>query len=172
MGRKDYKYNNVTVKRNNLTKKQLRLEGSLGYKTISLEGKDVSILSKEKNISLFFRSKISFRTFTAIFKNVVKGVNKGYYVELDFVGLGYRFIYNKSNLLLKLGYAHYIQVKRPKHMHIFGYKKKLILFSIDLQQLNVFINSLVSFQKVDSYKGKGIQISGRPLKLKLGKQKL
>jgi len=151
-----------------ISDKNLYVQGLLGHFKSKFSGKDVVSFQDE----LFFYSKTSFRTFSSILERSIKGIERGYYAKLSFVGLGYRFIYNNDRLLLKLGYAHYIELYRPKDLHIFGYKKNLILFSTNYRSLNNFIYRLTSFQKIDSYKGKGIQRYGIPLKLKIGKQKL
>lgn len=150
--------------------KQLAVDGRLGSFTMSVGGKDICV--NKDNSVLFFYSKASFRTFMSIFLRAIKGVDRGYYYQLNFVGLGYRFIFAKNRLLLKLGFAHYIELYKPDDLHIFGYKKNMILFGTNYANLNNFIASLLKFQKQDNYKGKGIRRYGVPLKLKVGKQKL
>ena len=128
----------TTAKALPITNKTLHIEGLLGHFKTRFGGKDITSFSDK----FFFYSKTSFRTFSSILDKAIKGVERGYYAKLSFVGLGYRFIYNNDRLLLKLGYAHYIELYRPSDLHIFGYKKNLILFS-KVNFENIF-RSLVS----------------------------
>jgi len=150
--------------------KRLEICGNLGVSKMAFGGGDISYC-KVKN-KLFLQSKSSLHTFLSLFNNLVHGIHQGFYVELSFLGLGYRFLILKGFLLLKLGYAHYIQIKKPHDVHFFGRKKQLFVFGINKDKLNKFAKSLTVYQKLNKYKGKGISIVGEVMKFKVGKQKL
>lgn len=143
-------------------------KGNLGSISKAYKGTDVIF----SNNSVFFRSKNSFFTFKSVIENSLTGVQRGFYFELTFVGLGYRFLKRKNSLLLKLGYAHYIEVKCPESLNIFGYKKRLLIFGIDFDEISSFASKIRSFKKPDAYKGKGVQSVNEVLTFKAGKQKL
>jgi len=97
--------------------------------------------------------------------------NKIFLSEISLVGLGYRLFYEDDVLLLKMGFGHYIKVDRPKDIHMFGHDKRLVIFGINKRNLNNFLRILLSYQKINNYKSKGLFIKGVTIKLKEGKQK-
>lgn len=141
------------------------LSGELLHK---LQGEDLVFFGKD----LFFLSRNSYINFKSLVERSVEGLTHGYYCELTFVGLGYRFLLLDNVLLLKIGYSHYIKLPIPSNLHVFGYKKRLVIFGISLFGLNFFVNKLRSFKKIDVYKGKGINLLGEVLRVKVGKQKV
>ena len=147
---------------------QLIVTSILGSCKRTFSGLDLEIF----NLNFFFYFKASFRTFYSTIESLFAGVKHGYFFELIFVGLGYRFIFLNNIIILKLGYGHYIKVKVPKDIYIFGYKKRLIFYGIDLVSVLQFLNKVQAFSRKDIYKGKGINFLGKKLKLKVGKQKL
>lgn len=146
----------------------LLFSGSVGSIKKQFGGFDVLI----NNSQCYFLSKCSFKTFMSIIKKSLEGISVGYYCEITFLGLGYRFIQINDYLLLKVGYGHYIKIYCPKSLLIFGYKKRLVIFGMDIVILNNFVATLRNYRYPDIYKGKGIRLLGEELKFKVGKQKL
>lgn len=161
------KTNKILINQSKSNIVSLKVVGSFGSIEKQLSGSDFFY----KENSFFFFSKSSYKSFLAHLTNWLNGVTYGYFVELSFIGLGYRFILLNNFVLLKIGYGHYIRLKVPNSMHIFGYKKRLIIFGLDLQELNLFVQELKQFRKIDRYKGKGIRLVGEVVSLKVGKQK-
>ncbi len=150
-------------------KKNILWLGCLGSIKYSFNGYDLVFL--KTNNKLFFLSKISYKNFLSIFKNNYLGVTNGYYVEINFIGLGSRFLRLKNFLLLKLGYSHYIKFLVSKSILTVGYKRTLILYGVDLQEVNLIAQNLRVYKKPDIYKGKGVQLEGEVINYKVGKQK-
>ncbi len=149
--------------------KKFFLLSILGNKTLRLCGLDIKVFA---NNSCFFLSKCSLYVFFIFFIALMKGLVFGYFIELSFIGLGYKFLFVNNCLLLKVGYSHYIQIEIPNTLYVFGYKKRLIIFGIELNEINNFINKLRLFKRPDIYKGKGICFLNEKIKIKVGKQKL
>jgi large subunit ribosomal protein L6 len=159
-------FKDINIKIDNKLK-ELSLKGFLGAITLPLHGTDLVLFSSK----IFFKSLSSYRILHNKLISYVDGLNQGYFVELNLVGLGFRFIKIGNYLLIKLGYSHYIKFIIPKNIHVFGFKRRLIIFGIDKEEVSRIANILRSFRKPDAYKGKGIQLNNENLKFKVGKQK-
>lgn len=158
--------NNINVEFIN-KKNLIVFTGNIGKIQKVFNGKDIIFL----NNKLFIKSETSYRIFIKNFYNIVNGVTNGYYIEINFIGLGYRFLKLKNFLLLKLGYSHYIKYIIPSNIVVVGYKRCLIVYSINIYEINLFAKRLRLFKKPDIYKGKGIQIQGEIINYKIGKKK-
>ena len=130
----------------------IKFKGPLGSVVKLFGGKDLVLFDKK----IFFFSKSSLRTFDNMLTTVSKGLVSGFFVKLNLVGLGFRFLKIENYILLKLGYGHYTKIMIPKGLHIFGYKRQLFLFGVDFNQVRVFSESLRLQRFPDAYKGKGI----------------
>lgn len=158
--------NNINVEV--INKKNLIIfTGNIGKIQKVLNGKDIIFL----NNKLFIKSLTSYRIFIKNLYNIMNGITNGYYIEINFIGLGYRFLKLKNFLLLKLGYSHYIKYIIPSNIVVVGYKRRLIVYSINIYEINLFAKRLRLFKKPDIYKGKGIQIQGEIINYKIGKKK-
>lgn len=130
-------------------------------------GKDVFFVGSK----VFLCSRSSYLQFMSIFFKLTTTLISGFFSELLLVGLGFRLIKIGGVLFLKLGHSHYIKVVIPAGLYVLGYKKKLVVFGIRSSDVNQLIEKLVSFRKPDVYKNKGVQVTGRVFRLKVGKQK-
>lgn len=155
---------NIGIKIEN--NKYINCNGNLGMINKQIGGKDI-IINKNK---ILLKSKSSYKVFKSLLQMMIKGVKKGYYKELEFEGLGYRFLNLKNGLYLKIGYSHYIKIKIPKSVKIFGFRTKLIIFGINLEEVNKIANEIRLLKKPDIYKGKGIRYIGEEIILKVGKK--
>jgi large subunit ribosomal protein L6 len=159
-------FNNVSIELEN-NKKLVILNGNIGKIKKNFNGSDIFFI----NNKIFIKSLTSYRIFFKNINNYINGITNGYYIEVNFIGLGYRFLKLKNFLLLKLGYSHYIKYNIPNNIIIVGYKRKLIIYGINIYDINIFVKQLRLFKKPDIYKGKGIQIQGEIINYKIGKKK-
>jgi large subunit ribosomal protein L6 len=159
--------NELCVRVNYVDGNNLIFVGKYGKISIGIGG--LTCINRKKQ-SFFLPSMELYRNFCKVLSVNAKGVMHGYYLELSFVGLGYRFLRFGSILYLKVGYAHYIKIVIPKFIHIFGYKKRLIIFGISEGDVCVFAHKIRNFRKPDIYKGKGIRFLNEVLEFKVGKQ--
>lgn len=155
---------NIKLEKEN---KLIKFNGNIGKIEKIFNGNDIFFIDNK----IFLNTLISYRIFFRNIINYINGINNGYYIEVNFIGLGYRFLKLKNFLLLKLGYSHYIKYIIPSNIIIVGYKRKLIIYSINIYEINVFVKKLKLFKKPDIYKGKGIQIEGEIINYKIGKKK-
>ena len=149
-----------------------------GGKVLVVRGKN-GLIKKvfEGKDTIFFDDKIFIFTSAAkrvLLKLVLKcfeGVSGGYFLELVFVGLGYRFIKLDKYILIKVGQSHYAKLPVPHNVHILGYKKRMIFFGLSLISVQRLIYFVRLLRQPDIYKGKGILYLGEKVVLKIGKQK-
>lgn len=147
--------------------KIIKCTGDLGTIIRKFGGEDILF----GNNKILLKSKSSYKVFTSLLKMMSKGVTDGYFKELDFVGLGYRFINLKRGIFLKIGYSHYIKLNIPTNIKVIGFKNKLIVFGLDLENVNLVASQIKLLRKPDKYKGKGIRYEGEEIELKVGKQR-
>lgn len=148
-------------------KKLIIFKGNIGIIQKTFNGNDIFFI----NNKIFLKSLTSYRIFFKNIINMINGIKNGYFIEINFIGLGYRFLKLKNFLLLKLGYSHYIKYNIPNNIIIVGYKRRLIIYGISIYDINLFAKRLKLFKKPDIYKGKGIQIQGEVINFKIGKKK-
>lgn len=151
----------------NKLQKLIYIKGLLGELKFVLKGKDIIF----NNNKILLKSKVSFYTFLKFLISKITGVSKGYFIELRLIGLGYRFLILKNILVLRLGFSHYIKILLLNQIKFIGYKNKLIIFGLDLQEVCSIAFKIKSLKIPDIYKGKGIQYSNEIIKLKIGKKK-
>lgn len=162
--------NNIYKKANikfDSNKKAILIIGPLGLMEKTFNGNVILYYSKK----IFFLTKADYQIFIKVIDRLYVGVVYGYFIEINFVGLGYRFLKLKNFLLLKLGFSHYIKYMLGSNLYMLGYKRKLILYGMNNIEVNLVARELQRFKQPNVYKGKGIQISGEILKYKIGKQK-
>ncbi|CAE6351024.1 unnamed protein product [Rhizoctonia solani] len=114
----------------------------------------------------------------ALVANAVTGISRGFTVELNLVGVGYRVALEKDprtdgdRLSLKLGFAHWIHVPIPPGITAqVPHSTRIVLGSNDKHQLGQFAAEIREFRKPEPYKGKGIFVGGETIKLKDVKKK-
>ncbi len=159
-----YKIPGIIYKFDN-TNNSIEVKGLLGKYKRGYCGLQIIGLNK-----FFFDSFNNYRKFLSYINEQVEGVSDGYFVELNFIGLGYRFLRFGNVLFFKIGYSHYIKIVVPESVIAFGYKKRLILFGLSLEIILNFANKIKFCKKPDVYKAKGIQYLNEQLKIKEGKQ--
>lgn len=112
--------------------------------------------------------------YRALIANMVKGVNEGYTIVQELVGVGYKASAKEQLLELALGYSHNIVLELPKEVKVEttaerGKNNTIILKSIDKQLVGQIAAKIRSLRKPEPYKGKGIRFMGEEIKKKAGK---
>ncbi len=108
-------------------------------------------------------------TTRALIANMVEGVSKGFTVELEIHGIGYRAAMKGKTLELQLGYSHPIIYEPPADIQISVEGNIIKVSGIDKQKVGQVAAEIRDFRKPDPYKGKGIRYKDEVLKLKPGK---
>ncbi|MEM7571929.1 MAG: 50S ribosomal protein L6 [Bacteroidota bacterium] len=112
--------------------------------------------------------------YRSLIHNMVVGVNEGYELKLEVVGVGYR-AENKGQLLqLTLGFSHPVFFLIPDEVKVETATEKgkppiITLSSIDKQLVGQVAAKIRKLRKPEPYKGKGIKFVGEQIRRKAGK---
>ncbi|KAG8705489.1 hypothetical protein FRC09_002926 [Ceratobasidium sp. 395] len=118
----------------------------------------------------------------ALVANAVTGIARGFSVELNLVGVGYRAVLEPDptkpkgekgeRIGFKLGFAHWIFVPVPPSITAqVPLPTRIILNGNDKHQLGQFAANIRAYRKPEPYKGKGIFVGDETIKLKDVKKK-
>jgi large subunit ribosomal protein L6 len=112
--------------------------------------------------------------YRSLLSNMVESVSKGYKVQQELVGVGYRASNQGQKLELLLGYSHGIVFELPEEIKVTcesvrGKSPIVTLESHDKQLIGHVAAKIRSFRKPEPYKGKGIKFVGEQLRRKAGK---
>ncbi len=112
--------------------------------------------------------------YRALLFNMVKGVNEGFTIQQELVGVGYKAQATGNLLELSLGFSHNLFFEMPKEITVEtlterGKNPIITLKSHDKQLIGQVAAKIRSFRKPEPYKGKGIKFVGEVLKRKAGK---
>ncbi|MEL6654862.1 MAG: 50S ribosomal protein L6 [Bacteroidota bacterium] len=112
--------------------------------------------------------------YRSLINNMIIGVNEGYKLELEVIGVGYRAENKGQLLILTVGYSHPIYFVIPEEVKLSTSTEKgkaplVILESIDKQLVGQIAAKIRAFRKPEPYKGKGIRFKGEEIRRKAGK---
>jgi len=122
---------------------------------------------------LLFFNKMTYKSFLVNFKNSLYGVSYGFFTLLRLKGVGFRSWIDsvRNDLVLVIGYSHYIFYRIPQDIIIKLKKGRILIFGIEKQRVFSVAAEVQSLRYPDIYKGKGIQYFDKNLVLKVGKQR-
>ena len=136
---------------------------------ISINIEDNKLTCKRANEELFTKS--IHGTTNALIENMIIGVSKGYTVELETVGVGYRFQVTGKQINVSAGYSHPVVVDIPEGITVEAPSTtELKLSGIDKQKVTEFAANIRKIRKPEPYKGKGIRYKGEVIRRKEGKK--
>lgn len=112
--------------------------------------------------------------YRALINNMVEGVSKGYEINMELVGVGYRAESNGQVLELSLGYSHPIYFVLPQEIKVEAVTDRrsnptIKLRSFDKQLIGQVAAKIRSYRAPEPYKGKGIKFVGEVIRRKAGK---
>jgi large subunit ribosomal protein L6 len=112
--------------------------------------------------------------YRALINNMVTGVSKGYKIEQELIGVGYRANATGQQLELSLGFSHNVVFELPKEIKVTttaekGQAPRIIMESHDKQLIGMVAAKIRSLRKPEPYKGKGIRFVGENVRRKAGK---
>ncbi len=138
--------------------------------SLKMEGSDLLVerATEQK------RHKALHGLYRALIANMINGVTKGYKVEQELVGVGYRATTQGQILDLVLGYSHHVVFELPAEIKVStrqdrGSNPIITLESYDKQLLGQVAAKIRSLRVPEPYKGKGIKFVGETLRRKAGK---
>lgn len=136
---------------------------------ISINIEDNKLTCKRANEELFTKS--IHGTTNALIENMIIGVSKGYTVELETVGVGYRFQVSGKQINVSAGFSHPVVVDIPEGITVEAPSTtELKLSGIDKQKVTEFAANIRKIRKPEPYKGKGIRYKGEVIRRKEGKK--
>lgn len=136
---------------------------------ISINIEDNKLTCKRANEELFTKS--IHGTTNALIENMIIGVSKGYTVELETVGVGYRFQVSGKQINVSAGFSHPVVVDIPEGITVEAPSTtELKLSGIDKQKVTEFAANIRKIRKPEPYKGKGIRYKGEIIRRKEGKK--
>jgi large subunit ribosomal protein L6 len=120
------------------------------------------------------RHKAMHGLYRSLINNMVIGVSKGYKIEQELVGVGYRAEAKGQILELSLGFSHEIHLQVPSEISLATKTERranpiITLESADKQLIGHVAAKIRSLRAPEPYKGKGIKFVGEVLRRKAGK---
>lgn len=109
----------------------------------------------------------------SILNNMINGVSKGFTINLELVGVGYKAaLMGKHYLVLSLGYSDDIIYAIPEGIEVACEKQTRISVSgCDKQFVGQIASEIRALRPPEPYKGKGIRYVGEEVRMKEGKKK-
>ncbi|MEK9658128.1 MAG: 50S ribosomal protein L6 [bacterium] len=153
---------------------ELTITGSLGRLTLELD-RDINIDYSNNCIKVNAKStdkstRAKWGLYRSLINNMVYGVTKGYHIELELVGIGYRALQKGNDIEFQLGYSHPIIFNETEGIKIIVKGNKLTISGIDKQKVGQVAKRICLLRKPDPYKGKGIFVVGSKRRKKQGKK--
>ena len=134
--------------------------------TVVQEGEEILVSRPDdhrKNRSLHGLSR-------SLVFNMIEGVTKGYTINMEIFGVGYRVQLKGKNLEFALGYSHPVLIEAPEGITFaVDGNTKFSIAGIDKQQVGQIAANIRRLRKDDPYKGKGIRYEGEQVRRKVGK---
>ena len=118
------------------------------------------------------RARALWGTSRSLLANIVQGVDQGFSVVLEIIGVGYRATIDGKELVLQLGYSHEIRYQMPDGITITSERPTHIMVTgADRQAVGQVAAEIRAYRKPEPYKGKGIRYHGEYVIRKEGKKK-
>ena len=118
------------------------------------------------------RARAMWGTTRALVNNMVNGVSKGFTVNLEINGVGYRAAVQGKTLNLQLGYSHEVHFPIPDDVKITCEKPTAIsITGADRQRVGQVAAEIRGYRPPEPYKGKGIKYADEFIRRKEGKKK-
>ena len=162
----------VEVNGDIITVKGKKGEMNQTFDGVSFDVSGDTIIVKRNSESKDHKSKHGL--YRSLVSNMVIGVEEGFTLELELVGVGYRATSSGQKLDLALGYSHTIVMNIAPEVKVECVNEKgsnpiIKLSSPDKQLVGHVAAKIRSFRRPEPYKGKGIKFVGEQIRRKAGK---
>lgn len=118
------------------------------------------------------RARAMWGTTRSLVQNIVTGVDEGFTVNLEIVGVGYRAAVQGKFLVLQLGFSHEVKHPIPEGITIKCEQPTQIAVSgADRQLVGQVAANIREYRKPEPYKGKGVRYENEFILRKEGKKK-
>ncbi|MBS0185831.1 MAG: 50S ribosomal protein L6 [Proteobacteria bacterium] len=136
--------------------------------TVSLEGQEIFVRPNGTSD----RERAMWGTTRNQVSNLIQGVSKGFTVDLEINGVGYRAAVQGKDLVLQLGFSHDIKFPIPAGVTIKCEKPTSIqIHGKDRQEVGQIAAQIRGYKSPEPYKGKGIKYVSETIFRKEGKKK-
>lgn len=105
----------------------------------------------------------------SLIANMVDGVAKGYSIDLELQGVGFRAAVQGSKITMTIGYSNPVEFVAPKGINLAVKESIITISGADKQQVGDVAARMRSFYPPEPYKGKGIRYKGEHVRRKAGK---
>ncbi len=106
----------------------------------------------------------------ALLANMIQGVTKGYQIELEIQGVGYRAQKQGQRLTLQVGFSHPVEITPPPGVTLDAPQPtRIVVGGVDKELVGQMAASIRAIREPDPYKGKGIRYVGERVRRKPGK---
>jgi large subunit ribosomal protein L6 len=106
----------------------------------------------------------------SLLANMVEGVSKGYSIDLELQGVGFRAAVQGAKLTMTIGYSSPVEFMAPSGITIVAVKDTNVTVSgPDKQLVGDVAARIRSYYPPEPYKGKGIRYKGEHVRRKAGK---
>ena len=137
---------------------------------VEIERRDETLVVKPRNDTQ--RARTMWGTMRSLVQNIVTGVNEGFSVNLELVGVGYRAAVEGKELVLQLGFSHEIRHPIPEGITIACERPTLVAVSgANRQLVGQVAANIRAYRKPEPYKGKGVRYVDEFILRKEGKKK-
>ena len=156
--------------------KSVTAKGKLGELSIDVVD-DVEVIQEESIVRVKPRNdtahaRAMWGTTRSLLQNIVTGVNEGFSINLEIVGVGYRAAVEGKSLVLQLGFSHEIRYPVPEGITVKCERPTAITVSgADRQQVGQVAANIRKYRKPEPYKGKGVRYENEFILRKEGKKK-
>jgi large subunit ribosomal protein L6 len=167
---------NVTV---TITEGNVNVKGPKGELDQAFDQDAVTLELNEGVITLLRKSelkdhKAKHGLYRALIANAIEGVEKGFSIKQELVGVGYRATVQGQVLEMSLGFSHNVMFKMPDEVKVEaetvkGQNPIITLSSCNKQLIGQVAAKIRSLRKPEPYKGKGIKFVGEEIRRKAGK---
>lgn len=101
--------------------------------------------------------------------NMVEGVHKGYSIDLELQGVGFRAAVQGNKLTMTIGYSSPVEYVAPAGITIAVKETNMTVSGPDKQLVGDVAARIRSYYPPEPYKGKGIRYKGEHVRRKAGK---
>lgn len=150
------------------------IKGPKGELTLSIP-KGISVVPKGEGEFIVEKKGTSKKlnamhgTISALLRNNVVGVTKGWTKQLELSGVGYRATMQGNDLTFSVGFSHPVIIK-PMHGITFSITDgKVLVSGIDKYLVGQTAATIRAIKPPEPYKGKGIKYTGEYVRRKAGK---
>ena len=141
----------------------LTAKGKLGEQSFPISD-EVNVAIKENIVTVSPKNQTK--------NNMLTGVDKGFTVELEINGVGYRAAVEGKDLVLSLGFSHPVRYPIPDGVTMKCERPTAItIHGGDKQKVGQLAAEIRAYRPPEPFKGKGIKYASENIRRKEGKKK-